>query len=240
MSEIGLAEHFCRYFEAVRARDDATRREVFRLRYAVYCEELGYEDRSAFADGEERDAYDPHARFVLIRHRDSGRAAGCMRMVCAPEHDADWRFPFERACSGHLASPFAGQLQQHRPMICEVSRLAVHQDFRRRRGESGTSGGDADGALRTLGDRHYPLIAMGLFLSASALFLDSPLEQVWVMMEPRLARMLGGCGLRFTQVGDVVDFHGKRGPFRITRPEVLPHLRPDARALLDVLRKTLD
>lgn len=229
-----LARHFERFFEAERVRDAATRREVLRLRYAVYCEELRYEDAAAFPDGEETDAYDAHCDFVLVRHRASGRPAGCMRLVANVA-----RLPFEPACAGRLHPDFAADLERTRAASCEVSRLAVHQDFRRRRGEAAPSGGSVEAAARSHDDRQYPLIAMGLFLSAAALFLDSAHERVWVMMEPRLARLLSGCGLRFTAAGEVVEHHGRRGPFRITRPEVLPNLRDDARELLDRLRAAL-
>jgi N-acyl amino acid synthase of PEP-CTERM/exosortase system len=240
VSDLRLSQHFHRYFESVLVKDDADRSEVFRLRYAVYCKELAYEDASAFPEGEERDEFDAHASFVLIRHRSDGRSAGCLRLV-GPRHGvAEWRFPFEHACAGHLDRRFVPELERNRDGICEVSRLAVHSDFRRRKGElASASGGDAEGAARSTSDRQYPLIAMGLFLSASALFLNGRMQQVWVMMEPRLARLLSGCGLRFTQVGDVIDYHGRRGPFRISREEVLLNLRSEARELLEDLMRTL-
>jgi N-acyl amino acid synthase of PEP-CTERM/exosortase system len=80
---------------------------------------------------------------------------------------------------------------------------------------------------------------MGLFLAASALGLNRGLDQVLVMMEPRLARLLGSCGIRFQAVGEVIDYHGKRGPYRIRREELLNALDPNSRALLDHMLERL-
>ena len=135
---LNLASHFDRFFEALPAVDDATRREVFRLRFAVYCEEHGYEAPSAFPDGEEHDAYDNDSTFALIRHRASGRAAGCVRLI-TNERTADLRFPFEQLCSGQLEPHLRDLLLVSRDRFGEISRLAVHQDFRRRRIDAGDS-----------------------------------------------------------------------------------------------------
>lgn len=237
-----LASHFDRFFEALPATDEATRREVFRLRFAVYCEEHGYEAPSTFPDGEEHDAYDNDSSFALIRHRASGRAAGCVRLI-TNERTVDLRFPFEQLCSGKLDPQFIDLVHLARDRMGEISRLAVHQDFRRRRNDGGDSSPAAADAQASEiyygGVRRYPLVAMGLFLSASALALNAGLEQALVVMEPRLARLLGGAGIPFNQVGDVITYRGRRAPFRITREELLGNLHPECKGLLERLVHTL-
>jgi N-acyl amino acid synthase of PEP-CTERM/exosortase system len=230
-----LARHFDLHFEALPANDDATRREVFRLRYAVYCEERGYEAPSAFPNGEEHDAYDADSTFALIRHRASGRAAGCVRLI-TNERTPDLHFPFEQLCRGHLDTHYVDPDQLARDRIGEISRLAVHQDFRRRRVDAADTPQDTAGALASEihyeGARRYPLVAIGLFLSASALALNAGLAQALVVMEPRLARLLGSAGLPFTQVGGLITYRGRRAPFRITREELLSNLHPECENLL--------
>lgn len=233
-----LREHFDQHFEALPVKDEATRQEVFRLRYAVYCEELGYEDRSAFPDGQERDAYDEDSAFALLKHRATGRAAGCVRLIVNAAKPS-LRFPFELVCSDRLDRTLIDVDHVDRSRIGEISRLAVHHDFRRREGEALNPEGVPPSPSELASDRRYPLVAMGLFLSASALALNRGLNEVMVMMEPRLARLLARCGIRFTQIGEVIDFHGLRGPFRITREELIGNLRPESGELLDMLVKTL-
>jgi N-acyl amino acid synthase of PEP-CTERM/exosortase system len=228
--------HFQQHFDVLPVHDDATRREVFGLRYAVYCEELGYEDPSAFPDGLEHDDFDSDSEFALLRHRASGRAAGCVRLILGDEARP---FPFERVCAGFLDTRQVDPATLDRVHAGEISRLAVHRDFRRRIGEAESATGVPPAADARPGTRRHPTLAMGLFLAASALGLNRGLDQVLVMMEPRLARLLGSCGIRFQAVGEVIDYHGKRGPYRIRREELLNALDPSSRALLDHMLERL-
>lgn len=235
-----LTEHFDHYFELLPVRDAETRHEVFRLRYAVYCQELGYEDPAAFPDGMERDEFDAgSSAYALLRHRDSRALVGCVRLILDVQGDADFRFPFERVCAGKLDTVALGLTTAGRARSGEISRLAIHEAFRRRAGEWHTAEGGqppVDGAPQ---ERRKPLLPMSLFLAATALAMNRGLDQVFVMMEPRLARLLGRSGVRFTQVGDIVDHHGQRGPFRITRPELESSLPPDAAALVQAMQTRL-
>lgn len=232
-----LTDHFDEYFEAVPAFTETARAEVFRLRHAVYCKELGYEDPAAFPDGLERDGYDDDAVYMLVRHRASGRSAACVRLIHNHRTPA-LRFPFEGPCAGRLDKRLLDLDTLDRRHCGEISRLAVHADFRRRVGEADTRvGGDRHTSAGP--PRRYPLLPMGLFLGASALGLNLGLEQAFVMMEPRLARLLSSCGIRFTKVGDVVSHRGLRGPFRIRRDELNDNLSAEPQALLAALRERL-
>ena len=64
-------------------------------------------------------------------------------------------------------------------------------------------------------------------------------ERVFVLMEPRLARLLTGCGLEFELVGALVEHHGRRGPFRIDRESLARGLSADAATFLASLRQRL-
>lgn len=232
-----LSAHFDRYFEALPVRDDAARAEVFRLRYAVYCEELHYEDASSFPDGLERDEIDARSVFAVLRHRGSGRTVACVRLIL---DDGGGRpFPFEQVCAGRLDPALCDPDTLDRRAGGEISRLAIHRDFRRRRGEWQTPEAVGEPEDQTGGQRRYPLLPMSLFLCAAALAMNRSLAQVFVMMEPRLARLLGACGIHFTQIGEVVEHHGRRGPFRITHEDLLAGLPAEGRTLLEALRARL-
>lgn len=234
---MSLAAYFDEYFEVLPVLTDAARAEVFRLRYAVYCKELGFEDPAAFPDGLERDRFDDDALFMLVRHRASGRSAACVRLV-HNRRTPELRYPFEGPCAGRLDKALLDLDTLDRSRCGEISRLAVHADFRRRIGESDSRvGGERDTPANA--PRRYPLLPMGLFLGASALGLNLGLEQAFVMMEPRLARLLSTCGIRFAPVGEVIDHRGLRGPFRIRRDELSESLPPEPQALLASLRERL-
>ena len=53
-----LVEPYHEFFSITMADTDELRKEVFRLRYDVYCKELGWEDPANFPDALERDIYD--------------------------------------------------------------------------------------------------------------------------------------------------------------------------------------
>jgi N-acyl amino acid synthase of PEP-CTERM/exosortase system len=226
-----LAEHFHRYFRAEHAQSAEQCARVHALRYQVYCEELKFEDAARFPDGEERDEHDARALHGVILHKPSGRAAGCFRLL------PRWPgipLPFERVCGERLDdSEWHPARLPEGTAYAEISRLAVHGDFRRRQGEQGSPLGVTSIAAPEESPRHYPLIASGLFLASSALALEVGIEHVYVMMEPRLARLLKICGLMFRPVGQLIDYHGQRGPYLITKNLLYQHLPGDARELLE-------
>jgi N-acyl amino acid synthase of PEP-CTERM/exosortase system len=211
---------------------------VHRLRYAVYCEELRYEEPSAFPDGMERDGHDDDSLFALLRHRATDRPVACVRLI-VDAHGRGAPFPFEHACAGRIDHRQIDLTTLDRSRCGEISRLAIHQDFRRRRGEWQTPEAVGDPDDQVGGQRRYPLLPMSLFLAAAALAMNRGLEQVFVMMEPRLARLLSSCGIRFELVGEVVEYHGLRGPFRISHDALTAGLPPDGRDLLDAMRRRL-
>jgi len=233
---MSIVQHFERYFEILAARDDTLRDAAYGLRYQVYAEELGWENPSAFPDQRERDRYDEWSDMALLRHRATGRFVACVRLIHCPPGE---RLPFERACVGHLDAAELDLAVLDRRQSGEISRLAIHQDFRRRKGEWQSPEAAGDPEDQTGGLRRYPLLPLSLFLAAAALAMNRGLQQVFVMMEPRLARLLQACGIRFVQVGDIIDYHGQRGPFRITASELADHLDGDNQALLARLRQLL-
>ena len=88
----------------------------------------------------------------------------------------------------------------------------------------------------TAGERRvFPHIALGLYLAAASIGLLSGLSSVFVMMEPRLARRLRYFGINFQLIGELVDYHGMRGPFRITREGLFADLSQEIQNLLDVV-----
>jgi N-acyl amino acid synthase of PEP-CTERM/exosortase system len=237
-----LSEHFDRYFELLPIRDDAMRDEVFRLRYAVYCEELGYESCDAFPDKMERDGFDEgQSIYAMLRHRPTDSFAACVRLVLDRGDDEAFRFPFELACDGRLEPSAARDLTpSQRRRSGEISRLAIHGNFRRRTGEWHNPEGVGDASAPVAGaERRQALFPLSLFLVATALALNRGLDQIFVMMEPRLARLLVRSGIRFTQVGDVIEHHGQRAPFCINPADVPATLTEGARELTAAMRVTL-
>ncbi len=240
-SQITVSSAFHEYFMPMLANTREQREQAFRIRYDVYCREFGFERPEEHPDGMETDAYDAQSVHCLLIHQPSSRAAGCVRLVLPDRTSPEAPLPFEKHCIDSLDRAVAEPLLANRAAIGEISRLAVISEFRRRRHEDRTPEGAPEAASFSLVEqRQFPFIAVGLYLCAASTGMLTGLEGVFAMMEPRLARHLSRYGIRFTQVGQVTDYHGPRAPFYITRDDLLHGLKPEISALLDTIQHDLE
>ncbi|MCG5535473.1 PEP-CTERM/exosortase system-associated acyltransferase [Ectothiorhodospira mobilis] len=240
MSPSSLAYHFQEYFQVLPADDPERLEQVFRIRYDVYCREFGYEREEDCPGGLERDDYDGHAVHCLIMHQPTMRAAGCIRVVIPPPGEPGFQLPLERFCGESLDHPERRPDHFPRDDIGEVSRLAVHTQFRRRKGESETPAGfPADYILTEDERRTFPLLGLALFCAGTSLMKQAGREQAFVMMERRLARMLQASGFPFVQVGRPMAYHGERAAYHVTVQQVLESMRPDIRELHEFVHTSL-
>ena len=150
-----LLAHFTRYFEILRADTPALLEQVFRLRYAVYCQEgcLPGFDPVDYPDGLERDIYDYEHRSVhcLLRHRPTGSNAGTVRLVLADPVQPDALFPIEVAAGGaHRPGLFKQILCRPAALSASAPGFIVARRFRSRRGEQQWPDGLAEEALRPI------------------------------------------------------------------------------------------
>lgn len=232
-----LAQAFNQFFEIVLADTDELRDEVYRIRYQVYCQEMHYENEADFPDGRERDQFDAHSAHALLRHRPSGDYAGCVRLVMNHSNEQEPQLPLEHHCGDRLDQTTLDISSLDRRTFGEISRLAIISRFRKRPGEAETPHGVGEEAVSFSPSerRIFPHIALGLYLAAAAICLERGMNTILVMMEPRLARHLRYFGIHFIQAGDVVDFHGMRGPFYITRESLFEHIKPEISDLLSMV-----
>lgn len=235
-----LSASFHDYFEVLVADSQSLRDEVYRIRYEVYCRELAYEDAGRFPDGREKDEFDDAARHCLLRHRASGQYAGCVRLIAKDALDTDTLLPFEKHCWQSLDSNLMHDLRAQGARYGEISRLAVPAMFRRRKGEQDVPIGDSEDPGYQDEKRHSPHIALGLYLAATSIGLETGLDGVFAMMEPRLARHLKRFGIQFQQAGEVMDYHGDRAAYYISRAQLFEGLHPEIEALLYSIKHDLE
>ncbi len=231
-----ITSTFSNYFQIIFADTPELKEEVYRIRYEVYCRELRYENASEFPDGLEKDVYDERSRHCLLLHRSSGFYAGCIRLVLPDPASREAIFPFEHSCAGKLHQELAGPVFAQRHLLGEYSRLAVPEQFRRRKGEKHTQLGNLEiPAAKPEELRQFMHIPFGLYLAGAAVAVSSGLGGVVAMMEPRLARHLKRFGMIYQQIGEVVDHHGPRAPFYCSRETLFKYLDPEIRKMLDDL-----
>ncbi len=235
-----MTDTFRKYFYVTPADTPVLQAQAYRIRYRVYCQEFGYEQEEDCPGGMERDDYDARSRHGLLYHRVSGRPAGCVRLILPDSDDPAAPLPFERFCGDALDRSLIDPRELPPGSYGEFSRLAALAEFRcRKEDEHQPLNLNDFEHIDASGRDSFPLVPLGLFLLALALFLKSNLQIVFAMMEPRLVRLLRRYGILFKQVGEVMDYHGPRGPFMMRRETLLPNLTPEAYDLITLIDRQL-
>jgi N-acyl amino acid synthase of PEP-CTERM/exosortase system len=212
--------------------------EAYRLRYEVYCQELGWEPGDRHPSGCERDADDDRSLQVLFRHRASGMAVATFRMVLADQRDPLAPFPFELHCP-ELLPGMVGQDPARRLGYVEPSRFCVVAQVRR----SGPAGPvpwglDPEGWQREWSHRRG-LGRLMILVVAQAMVIIG-LDWVYILSEAGLRSILRSSGFPFMRIGPDIEWKGRRSPARIGRPALRTGLRASpARSLAESLAARL-
>lgn len=230
-----ISSHFSDYLRPLFSESEEHKSHSYKIRHQVYCEELKLEPQTD--SRMETDNFDEHAYHCLIQHIKSDAFAGTVRIITS--RDEDQKLPIEIYCTEAITKPELYPSRFARSQICEISRLAVPSEFRRRKSDN--FDGAAVGAINkeTYSEtelRCFPFIAVGLYLAATSVMVNKGIEHCYVMVEPRLARSMRFVGLPFIQIGPVVNYHGKRAPFYLVPQEIERNLKSEFQHLL----KTID
>lgn len=229
-----IAEHFTQFLKPEIATTEALRAEVFKIRHNVYCEELAFEEVKE--GGQEQDEFDHHSIFSMIKHKPTSTYTSCVRVV--KSNNATELLPIEKYCLDSIQDEKLHPKNFNRNEICEISRLAVKADFRRRKSDQFK--GSALGVISETSYsetelRCFPFIAIGLYMAAATMAIDTGIKHVYVMMEPRLARSMKFVGINFHQLGDAIDYHGIRAPYYINPKIFMDNLTPGFKSLFKAI-----
>lgn len=238
-SDRDLGEAFKRYFELVPALDDATREQVFRVRHAVYCEDLGWEP--VRANGLETDAYDPQSVHCLLRHAQTGALVGTTRLILA-DGDPTHELPVEQSCRETIDRSLVDPSRLPRDLVGEVSRLAVTKQFRQRKGESESPGGlvNEDDFMPRGAMARFPFIPVALYMGAAAVAQRLGREYVLVLTEPRLALHFSRIGFDIQKIGGPIEHRGLREPSLLRTSKVIAGLRPLIQPIWSVVEASVE
>jgi N-acyl amino acid synthase of PEP-CTERM/exosortase system len=233
-----IAEHFTKFLKPQYASTESLRKEVFKIRHNVYCEELAFEHQKD--NGMEMDEFDPHSIFALIKHKPTNNYTSCVRIVLSSNDDE--LLPIEKYCYDAIQNKDYDPKNFKRSEIGEISRLAVKADFRRRK--SDRFKGSAIGAISETNYseselRCFPFIAIGLYMIACNLVIEKGVKHAFVMMEPRLARSMKFVGIKFVQIGEPIEYHGLRAPYYINPEIFLENLSSGFKSLFKEIQKDI-
>lgn len=230
---LNLGAGFAKYFEVLPATSENLRQSVFRIRHAVYCDELGYEPTRP--DGMESDSFDQHAVHCLLRNAHSRESVGCVRLILAQPNDPRSLLPFERLCDASLERTIVDPARLDRTRIAEVSRLAVVSRYRRRRGEQKVALGISEGDFGTPDRPRFPYIAAGLYLGMIAQARHHGVDTLFMLTERRLTKQLARLGVTLRLIGAPVQHRGTRYPSMMSVDEVIDGLSFFVRPLFAVI-----
>jgi len=234
-----IASHFTQFLQPQVASTPALREEVFRIRHNVYCEELAFEETNKV--GQEKDDFDEHSIFSMIKHKPTNNYTSCVRLVLSS--CADELLPIEKFCLASISNDKLHPSNFKREEICEISRLAVKSDFRRRKIDKfkGSATGVINESTYSENElRCFPFIAIGLYMSSSVLALNAGIKHIFVMMEPRLARSMKFVGVNSIKLGEAIEYHGTRAPYYINPIDFRDNLAPGFKSLYKMIEKDIN
>lgn len=235
-----LVDAFDEYFEIIPANTPELQKEVFGLRYQVYCQEVNIPDFEPwkFPHELESDEYDARSAHYLMRHRPTGKIAGTVRLILADPDDPNRPFPIEVAAARYFDRSVVDPAKLPRRHVAEISRLVLAKDFRSRKGERrmpyGATNNTRASSVRE-DRRHFPHPILGLFVAVYHLSAEYGITHIYAGMEPVLNRLLARFALDLMPIGPLVKYHGARQPYLGVADKMLARIyqqRKDVWALL--------
>ena len=216
-----IIDAFNEYFEMVPACSCDLKKEVYKLRYQVYCNETGFENPEHYPEKIEFDDYDKHSIHYLIRHRKSDVFAATTRLILPDVTNIEKLFPIE-----NFSQIDNVELLKNVPRIniAEASRFCVSKEFKRRKNEPDTlTGINSDLEMNFTGDerRVFPYLTIALFTCLIKMSEENDIYFWYAVMEPALIRYFSSLGIYFVGIGPLVDYHGIRQPCMIKVSDLL-------------------
>jgi N-acyl amino acid synthase of PEP-CTERM/exosortase system len=208
-------------------------KEIYALRYEVYCIECAYLDDGNNELGLETDDYDDcavhFAAYTLER-----TIVGTVRLV---QPHPDQPYPYEKHCT-----VFDDFRPPARAAAAEISRLVVRKTFRRRRGDSlegissefaekGTPASIQPTVSRAEKRHNSPLLLLGMYREMYRHSRANGIRYWYAAMERALARSLEKMGFRFVPIGPQVDYYGPVTPHMVDLDELDARLRRENKFL---------
>jgi len=219
-----LIDIFNDYFEMVPAVSDELKKEVYKLRYQVYCVETGFEDPKLYSNEMEFDEFDSHSAHYLIYHRNLDVYMATTRLILPEPDNPDKLFPIEIHSQ---IDNFDALKDISRDSLAEASRFCVSKQFRRRKNELNSITGATNGAngvqnVFTHEERRiFPHLTLALIACVIKMSHENNIHNFFAVMEPGLIRFFSTLGIDFTEIGPLAYYHGNRRPCIIKVSDLL-------------------
>jgi N-acyl amino acid synthase of PEP-CTERM/exosortase system len=195
----------------------------YKIRYDVYCDEMGFENKADFPQEMERDENDDEGKSVhfIARNKITGQWIGAMRLI----FKQDGLLPIEQSCE-LKEDIIANDLEN----AVELSRLCLIKDIRRRFKDIDPPHGIAEDEMQQKpNNKVVPMpshrqfsrmVLWGLLHAAVEYGHTNKIKNSYFMTTTALAKILGRGGLNLINIGGPCEHKGERFPFRMDTEEV--------------------
>jgi N-acyl amino acid synthase of PEP-CTERM/exosortase system len=216
-----IIDVFNKYFDMVPAVSDELKKEVYKLRYQVYCIEACFEDPEPYPDEMEFDEFDSHSVHYLIYHRKRGVYIATTRLILPEINNPGKLFPIE---INSQIDNFDALKHISRNYLAEASRFCVSKEFRRRKNELNTVT-DINTELENIftqdEQRMFSHISLALFACLIKMSHENNIQDWYAFMKPGLIQFFSTLGINFIGIGPLTNYHGKRLPCTINVSDLL-------------------
>jgi N-acyl amino acid synthase of PEP-CTERM/exosortase system len=203
------------YFEVYLADTLESKEIHYSIRYQVYCEEMGFENKDDFPLAREFDEYDNQSVHFIVRHKHSGQWVGAMRLIIKK----DQLLPIEKYCA--LNEPICNNVM-HKTV--ELSRLCVLKEVRRRFNDIDPPHGICDESQNITETNTVKLlknhrqcnrsIIWGLLNAATEYCYSANIKNWYFITTSVLERVLRKGQFNMQSIGEPCIHNGERFPFK--------------------------
>jgi len=209
---------FTDHFEVFLADTPESKEINYSIRYQVYCEEMGFENKNDFPLKKEFDENDDEGRSVhfIVKNKKTKKWVGAMRLI----FKQDTLLPIEKNCKLDEKINIANSYG-----VVELSRLCLLKDIRRGFKDIDPPNGIAE-------DKHHAeatnkillmpsrqkfnrMVLWGLLHAAVDYGYSNNILNSYFMTTKALAKVLRRNGLNLINIGNSCQYKGERLPFRM-------------------------
>lgn len=169
-----------------------------KIRYQVFCVERGFEDPESFAAGQERDRWDESSQHFVVQDKETGAGVAAGRIVLPTAG----QLPVDGL--GCISEDTVNRTSGHQ--VAEVSRICMV------RGHVASERGLPVQAVTRAGESE---VMLGLIRAVIRYSWDHEIPQIYMLVTRPLARLLKRLGVDCTQVGEDIEYRGRRAPYLI-------------------------
>jgi N-acyl amino acid synthase of PEP-CTERM/exosortase system len=208
-------------FEVFLADTPESKEIHYSIRYKVYCEEMGFENKEDFPQKQEFDEYDDSSTHFIVRNKHTESWVGAMRLIFKKNQP----LPIEKNCSLDELIDYSDLFHS-----VELSRLCLVKEVRRRVTDIDPPHGITDDSNMAIDTdrvkvfynhhRNDRSIIWGLLYAATEFGYNNKIQKCYFLTTPALARAIHKGGLIMQNIGAPCYHNGERYPFKMNVVEI--------------------